>query len=63
MDSKDPGDMARKKPGEKQRNRHLMAVGFPGGLEPKSFIICFQADEAEGWAGIPLVEAAGDSEA
>jgi hypothetical protein len=55
--------MARKEPGEKQTDSQLMGVGFPGGLEPKSSIICLQADEAEGWAGIALAEAAGDSEA
>src|SRR5260370_2566267 len=63
MDSEDPWDMVRKEPGEKQRNRQLMRVGFSGGLEPESCVICLQADEAEGWAGVQLPEAAGDSEA
>jgi hypothetical protein len=61
MDSEDPGDMVRKKPGEKERNRKLMSVRVSSGLEPKSPVICFQTNEAEGWTGIPLPEAAGDS--
>jgi hypothetical protein len=54
MDSEDPRDMARKEPGKKQRNRQLMRVGVSGGLEPKSSILCIQAEEAKGWTGVKL---------
>jgi hypothetical protein len=63
MDSENPWDMVRKEPGEKQRNRQLVGVGLSSGLEPKGSIICFQADQAEGWASIPLPEAIGDTQA
>src|SRR5882724_7421964 len=63
MDSKNPGHVVRKEPGEKQRNSKLMGVGFPSGLEPESSIICRQAEEAEGGAGVQLSKLARWSEA
>jgi hypothetical protein len=52
MDSENAGDIARKEPGEKQRDRQLVGVGFSRRLEPKSAIIGFEAQEAERGAGV-----------
>ena len=58
MDTQYPGDKLWKKPGEKHGDRQFMAVRLSGGLEPKSAIIRFQADEAKGWARVQLPELA-----
>src|SRR6266403_2476404 len=63
MDSKNPGHVVRKEPCENQRNNKLMCVVLPSGLEPESSVICLQAEEAEGGAGVQLSKLARWSEA